>query len=112
MQNEGIGEIIETLSELRRMHQLNIELLEQLSVSCSWLMEQHIPIPNAEKIASLLNKAQSLIREIQSDEPKILQYKKLADEKKQQPRTDDKGTVPRARFCFFFGSRFSLLHIG
>jgi hypothetical protein len=85
-------EIIDTLTELKRMHQLNLELLEQLSVSCSWLMEHSVPIPNAETICSLLRKATILLSEIQADQPTILQYRKLADETKQPPRTDGEVT--------------------
>jgi len=75
------------------MHQLNLELLEQLSTSCGWLMEHNIPIPNAETICSLLSKAKTLINEIQGEEPKILQYqairRKVTDEK-----SDDKVPIP------------------
>jgi hypothetical protein len=94
--HDTVTEIIDTLTELKRMHQLNLELLEQLSVSCSWLMEHNVPIPNAETICSLLKKATILLSEIQADQPKILQYKKLADEKKQPFKTDDKETEPAA----------------
>jgi nitrous oxide reductase len=87
-------EIIDTLSELKRMHQLNFELLEQLSVSCNWLMEHKVPIPNAEKICSLLNKAKALANEIQAETPKILQYRMLSDESKQPHKPDDKVTEP------------------
>ena len=101
MQNDGLGEVIETLSELKRLHQLNIELLEQLSVSCSWLMEQRIPIPNAEKIVSLLSKAQSLIREIQSEEPKVLQYSVIR-RKVTDGKSDEEVPEPLSGFCVVF----------
>jgi hypothetical protein len=93
--HEAITEIIDTLTELKRMHQLNLELLEQLSVSCSWLMEHNVHIPNAETLCSLLKKATTLLGEIQADQPSIFQYQKVADEKKHLFRTDDKVTEPQ-----------------
>ena len=69
-----LSETIETLQELKRMHQLNIELLEQLAVACSFLSKNHVEIPNGETFVSLLEKAMTLLDEIQADEPKIMQY--------------------------------------
>lgn len=100
-----MAEIINTLSELKRMHQLNLELLEQLSVSCNWLMEHKVPIPNAEKICSLLDKAKALVNEIQAETPKILQYRMLSDESKQPHKPDDKLPEPQDSWfpcCRFF----------
>jgi len=77
MSSNILDEVISTLQELRRMHQLNFELLEQLNVACSYLLENRITIPNQEKLASLLSKATSLLEEIRnplSDE--FLQRKK------------------------------------
>ncbi len=71
---DAMTEAINTFTELKRMHQLNLELLEQLNASCSWIREHNVPIPNAEALASLLNKALTLADEIQADAPKILQY--------------------------------------
>jgi hypothetical protein len=90
----GLLEVIETLQELKRMHQLNMELLEQLSIACDYLLKSAVAVPNANLFASLLNKAMALLNEIQSGEPKVLQYTKVADEKKQQLGTDDKETGP------------------
>jgi hypothetical protein len=69
--------IIETLQELKRLHSLNLELFEQLNVICGWLIENNIPIPNPQALYSLLVKAKSLLSEIQSEEPKILQYQAI-----------------------------------
>ena len=88
MQNDAISEICNTLVELRRMHQLNMELLEQLGVACGWLLEHNIPIPNASTFASLVTKSLALLKEIQAEEPRMLQYQKLSDESK-QPRKPD-----------------------
>jgi hypothetical protein len=70
-------EVIDTLQELRRLHALNEELLEQLSVSCKWLLEHNALIPNAETLSSLLKKATALLSEIGADKPKILQYQAI-----------------------------------
>jgi hypothetical protein len=76
------------------MCQLNFELLEQLCITCQWILDNIPQIPDREKLCSLINKSQTLIREIQADEPKILRYQKLADEKKQPQRTDGEVTEP------------------
>lgn len=76
------------------MHQLNLELLEQLNVACGWILDNRITIPNSEHIASLLVKAKALLKEVQAEEPRALQYQKLADEKKQHFRTDGEVTEP------------------
>lgn len=91
-----IQEVIDTLNELKRLHQLNFELLEQLNVVCKWILDNHICVPNEEKMRSLLGKSLTLLNEIRTDAPAVLllQYKKLADEKKQPFRTDEEGTVP------------------
>jgi hypothetical protein len=69
-----LSDTIETLQELRRMHRLNHELLEQLAVACSFLVKNHLEIPNEETLVSLLKKAWALMDEIQVDQPKVLQY--------------------------------------
>jgi hypothetical protein len=91
-------EIIDTLTELRRMYQLNMELLEQLGVACGWLLEHNVPIPNASTFTSLVTKSLALLREIQVEEPRMLQYQKLTDEKKQHFRTDEEEPVPQKPF--------------
>jgi len=92
--NDSVTEIIDTLTELKRMHQLNMELLEQLGVACGWLLEHNIPIPNASTLASLVRKSLALLTEIQTETPKTLQYQKLADEKKHLHGTDGEVPVP------------------
>lgn len=74
MQNDMMVEIINTLSELKRMHQLNMEILEQLAVTCEFLTSTQVKVPNSSTLASLLSKAMALLDELQSDEPKSLQY--------------------------------------
>ena len=92
--SDALVEIIGTLKELKRMHQLNFELLEQLNVICKWILDNHIPIPNEEHMTSLLHRSLTLLTEIQADTPKILQYQKLTDEKKHPLKTDEDETVP------------------
>jgi hypothetical protein len=88
---------IQALQELQRMHQLNLELLEQLSVFAEWVINNHNSIPNRDKLESLLHKTQALMKELySSNSQNMLQYQKLTDEKKHPFRTDDKGTEPLA----------------
>lgn len=94
MPNDILPEIINTLTELRRMHQLNFELLEQLSISCGWLIEHRVSIPNANTLASLLSKAMVLLTEIQGKDPKIIQYQELSDEFLQRKKSDGDLTEP------------------
>jgi hypothetical protein len=94
MSHSILAEIIDTLNELERMHQLNYELLEQLNVACGYLRENKLSLPNGEKFANLLSKAMALLAEIQAKAPKMLQYQKLADERKQHFRTDGEVTEP------------------
>ncbi len=76
------------------MHQLNLELLEQLNVACNYLLSNNVLVPNRNTFASLLRKAWALMDEIKADEPKIIQYTKLTDEKKHLFRTDEDVPVP------------------
>lgn len=96
--NDSLSEIIDTLQELRRLHQLNLELLDQLSTSCGWILEHNISVPNAETICSLLSRAKSLLNEIQSDEPKLLQYRVIR-RKVTDHKSDEEVTEPVARHC-------------
>jgi hypothetical protein len=57
---------IETLKELKRMHQLNLELLEQLNVTCQWIIDNNIQVSDEEHMSSLLNKSLTLLNEIYS----------------------------------------------
>jgi chromatin remodeling complex protein RSC6 len=86
--------IVGTLQELERMHQLNLELLEQLDVVFKWIIETDMPIPNKEKLSSLFSRTNALLKELYSSSPQTMIYQKLADEKKQHPRTDGEVPVP------------------
>ena len=95
--------VIETLQELQRMHQLNLELLEQLDIVFKWIVETDMPIPNREKLSSLLHKTETLIKELYlPNATKYLQYRMLSDESKQPRKPDDKVTEPYFWFCFLF----------
>lgn len=78
-----------TLNELLRMHELNQELLETLTVTMLWIKnytEKHnIPIPKKENLSSLINKAQSLINEISSDSTPFLQHRFRTPEDSTEP---------------------------
>jgi hypothetical protein len=92
--SDAIQEVIETLSELKRMHQLNYELMEQLNITCQWIVDSNIKIPNADCLCSLLGKSLALIAEVQADSPKTLVYQKLSDKWKRLPESDGKVPVP------------------
>lgn len=92
--SDPIQEAITTLSELKRLHQLNFELLEELNITCQWLIGSNFDIPNKEHLKSLLGKSLSLLNEVNSNTPQLLQYQKIADEKKQQFRADEEEPVP------------------
>ncbi len=47
-----------------------------------------------QRLNSLLGKSFSILNEIHADSPKILQFQKLSDEKKQHYRTDEDIPVP------------------
>jgi hypothetical protein len=78
MSSDMLGEIVNTLQELRRMHQLNFELLEQLNVARACLLQNQISLPNQERLASLLSKATTPLGEINTRLPsdEFLQHKK------------------------------------
>jgi hypothetical protein len=69
-----LREVTETLEQLERMHQLNMELLEQLNVACNYLLSNDVPVPNRGTFVSLLRKAWALMDEIRADEEKGVQY--------------------------------------
>jgi hypothetical protein len=81
-----LDKVIETFSELKRLHELNTELLDELCVAIDWVFENEPQVPNAKILYSLLNKSRALLSEIQADTPKILQYKKLANESLHEPQ--------------------------
>ena len=66
--------VTKTLNELQRLHELNVELLEQLDVACAWLIDNHVQVPNESVFYSLLFKSKALLEEMQTDEPAIIQY--------------------------------------
>ena len=92
--NDLLSEAIDTLQEIKRMHQLNLELLEQLDVSCGWLLESKVHLPNERHFVSLLTKARALLSEIQAETPKTLIYQKLSDGFSQRKKSDKDFTVP------------------
>ena len=94
MSHEILGEIIDTLNELKRMHQLNYELLEQLNIVCGYLRENHIKLPNEEKFVNLLSRAMALLNEIQAITPKTFQYQKISRRKVTDSGTDGEVTEP------------------
>jgi hypothetical protein len=70
------------------MHQLNYELLEQLNVIFGYFRENHIKLPDEEKLANLLSKAMTLLAEVQAKTPKTLQYLKPSDDFLQYKKSD------------------------
>jgi len=98
----GLSEVADTLQELKRMHQLNMELLEQFSIACDFLLKSGIAVPNASTFASLLNKSMALLNEIQAKTPKILQYRKLSDGSYHDKNSDDKLPEPLKRSLFWW----------
>ena len=92
--SDALQEVIDTLSELKRLHQLNFELLEQLNIVCQWIIDAHLCIPNEEKMRSLLGKSLILLNEIQADEPKTIQYTTDSRRKVTAFKTDEDVPVP------------------
>jgi hypothetical protein len=90
----------ETLNELLRMHELNQELLETLTVTMIWIKkyaEKHdIPLPKEASYCSLINKAQTLIDELSSESPNLLHYASSDDFSQRKP-SDEDFTEPRGR---------------
>jgi hypothetical protein len=89
-----LHEVIETLQELERMHQLNYELLEQLSVTCRWMTENKIQSPNILTLCSLLSRVDSLLAEMKANSPKTIIYQKLSDGRKHSEESNGEVTVP------------------
>ena len=90
-------EAIDTLTELKRMHQLNFELIEQLNIICQWIVDNNIKVPNEDALRSLVGKSLSLITEIQVDEPKILTYnisRRKVTDFREYDGTDEEVPVP------------------
>jgi hypothetical protein len=85
-----LDEATATFNEILRVHKLNVELLENLSVVSEYLRsyaEKHnIPLPDSSKFYSLINKAEALIEEISG--------KQITDDFLQRKRTDEDLTEP------------------
>jgi len=80
MSHDSLTEIIQSLEELKGMHQLNYELLEQIDIIFGYFRENNIRLPNEEKLVGLLSKALALLSEIRSSTPKTLLFHKLSDD--------------------------------
>lgn len=91
----NLQEVIDSYQELQRMHQLNIELLEQLALACNHLVVNHVKVPNVNTFNSLVSKAMTLLNEVTADETKLLVYRKTTDGFLQRKRTDDNLTEPK-----------------
>jgi hypothetical protein len=91
-----LSTIVQSLQELQRMHQLNLELLEQLGIVCEWILANNIPVPNREKFNSLLRKTHALAQELYLSSPKTIQYRKISDESLQGDKSDKEFTEPRS----------------
>jgi hypothetical protein len=95
----SVDRVIRTFVKLKRLHQLNLELLEQLHVAMLWIAEHKIPLPNPDVLNSLFLKSKSLLNEIQSNEPEFIQYT-ISRRKVTTFRTDEE--VPEPNFLFPF----------
>jgi hypothetical protein len=95
-----LSEIAQSLQELERMHQLNLELLEQLNVIFEFVMQNNIAIPNKEKLSSLLLRTQALLKELYFSKPQLLSYRKLTTQRKfTEEKPDGDFTEPVLWFC-------------
>ena len=68
LNESAIRACIETMNEILRLKELNVELLETLELAMLWFKDYHertdAPVPNIEVVASLVRKAHLLIDEI------------------------------------------------
>jgi hypothetical protein len=95
--SDAIQQAIDTLIEIKRLHQLNFELLEQLNVSCQYIVDNKIEISNERHLRSLLNKSMALVNELDGDQPKILQYsisRRKVTDSEEFNGTDEEVTEP------------------
>lgn len=76
-----LSEIAESLQELEWMHQLNMELLEQLNIVFEFVMQNNIVVPNKEKLSSLILRTQALLEELYFSKPKGFSYRKLSTQR-------------------------------
>lgn len=87
--------VIQTLQELQRMHQLNLELLEQFNIFTEWAVKNNVDLPNKENLKSISHRIEALLKELYStDTPQILLYQKISRRKVTDFKTDDKVTEP------------------
>lgn len=95
--SSDLSVIIEKYQELQRLHQLNLELLEQLNIACGYFVDSNILLPNLKILNSLFQKSQAILNEIQSEQPKILQYtgsRRILTDPFQKNKTDGDLTEP------------------
>ena len=95
--SDALQQTINTLTQLKRMHQLTYELLEELNVTSQWILDNKINIPNENQLRSLLGKSLTLLTEIQADEPIILQYninRRKVTDFREDNKTDEEVTEP------------------
>jgi hypothetical protein len=75
------------LEEFVRIKDLNLELLDVLSVTIEWFMDFHrktqIEIPNIKAISLLIGKTHALLKEI--DSPPFLQHRKRTPQDETEP---------------------------
>ena len=95
--------VTKTLNELQRLHELNVELLEQLDVACTWLIDNRVQVPNESVFYSLLSKSKVLLEEMQADEPIILRYTTNSRRKVTLFKTDEEVPEPmKGRLNYLF----------
>jgi hypothetical protein len=96
MSKKALTEAIDTYSELLRIHQLNIELLNTMEQTLyhiqSFCQKHHIPFHD-EKLSTSISKIDSLLEELDCESPRIT-FIKPADEKKQHFTTDENVPIP------------------
>ena len=92
MTTHELREAVDTYTELLRVHQLNLEMLDTLEITLytvkDFCIAHNITIGN-ERIISLLSKVNALFNELDQS----------TDEKKHLFRTDEEVTEPQNRAC-------------
>lgn len=83
-------ELRELIDEANHMHELNLELIQELELACKWILENKIRPPNRKNLVSILNKIDVLLHEIYST-PKMQYIKEIepTDEFLHRKRTDE-----------------------
>jgi hypothetical protein len=91
--SDVLHSINQTLQELERLHQLNVELTEYLNTIMNWIIVNEIPVPSKEKLFSLLRKAEAIQKEIYGS--------KISDDFLQRKKSDKDLTEPKiAKFIY------------